>query len=135
MIWGQDIALDNEQQAKVLANGELALTDGINTGIQDVLLRLITPLGTLFYDPEFGSRLYECIKEDAAELLKISLPNEICRRLENDPRVVLGSVGSNVSSRQGIATLQITWRFISDDQPNNLVLSYDKQIAKWVVEE
>ncbi len=133
-IFGQDIALDDEQQAKVLANGELALTSGVDTAVQDVFLRLITPLGSLFYDPEYGSRLYEIIHEDAHELMKISLPNEIARRLELDSRIVLGSVKTEVNNEVEKAIITVSWRFIDDDVPYNLVLSFDKQIAKWVVE-
>ena len=133
-IFGQDIALDDEQQAKVLANGELALTSGVDTAVQDVFLRLITPLGSLFYDPEYGSRLYEIIHEDAHELMKISLPNEIARRLELDSRIVLGSVKAEVNNEVEKAIITVSWRFIDDDVPYNLVLSFDKQIAKWVVE-
>ena len=49
-IWGQDIALDASGQARVAANGELVLTEGVETGVQDVRIRLSTYLGTLFYD-------------------------------------------------------------------------------------
>ena len=54
-LWGQDIALDDNGQARVAANGELVLTDGVETGVQDIKLRLFTRLGSLFYDLDFGS--------------------------------------------------------------------------------
>ena len=41
-LWGQDIALDDSGQARVAANGELLLTDGVETGVQDIRLRLFT---------------------------------------------------------------------------------------------
>ena len=47
-LWGQDIALDVDGQAKVAANGELVLTEGVDTGVQDIRLRLFTRLGSLF---------------------------------------------------------------------------------------
>ena len=34
---------------------ELVLTDGVETGVQDIKLRLIPRLGALFYDLDFGS--------------------------------------------------------------------------------
>ena len=46
-LWGQDIALDDSGQAKVAANGELVLTSGVETGVQDIKLRLFTRLGAL----------------------------------------------------------------------------------------
>ena len=48
-LWGQDIALDADMQAQVAANGTLVLTDGVDTGVQDIRLRLFTRLGNLFY--------------------------------------------------------------------------------------
>jgi hypothetical protein len=39
-IFAQDIALDASGQAKVAANGELILTTGPETGVQDIRLRL-----------------------------------------------------------------------------------------------
>ena len=47
-IFGRDIALNNEGQARVAANGELILTDGVDTGVQDIVLRIFTRLGQLF---------------------------------------------------------------------------------------
>ena len=47
-LWGQDIALDDSGQAKVAANGELVLTDGVETGVQDIRTRIFTRLGSLF---------------------------------------------------------------------------------------
>ena len=49
-LWGQDIALDGSGQARVAANGELVLTDGVDTGVQDIRLRMLmravkNPLG------------------------------------------------------------------------------------------
>lgn len=62
-LWGQDIALDESGQAKIAASGELILTDGLETGLQDIRLRLFTRLGTLFYDEDFGSLLHDWILE------------------------------------------------------------------------
>ena len=64
-LWGQDIALDDSWQARVAANGELLLTDGVATGVQDIRLRMFTRLGNLFYDREFGSLIHDWILEDS----------------------------------------------------------------------
>lgn len=42
-LWGQDIALDGSGQARVAANGELVLTDGVDTGVQDIRLAHVHP--------------------------------------------------------------------------------------------
>lgn len=42
-LWGQDISLDESGQARVVANGELVLTQGVETGVQDIKFRLFPP--------------------------------------------------------------------------------------------
>ena len=66
-LWGRDIALDDAGQARIAASGELILTDGVETGLQDIRLRLFTRLGTLFYDDEFGSLVHDWILEESTE--------------------------------------------------------------------
>ena len=64
-LWGQDIALDDSGQVKVAANGELVLTDGVETGVQDIRIRIFTRLGSLFYDTDFGSLIHDWILEES----------------------------------------------------------------------
>lgn len=91
-LWGQDIALDANGQVKVAANGELVLTEGVDTGVQDIVLRIFTRLGGLFYDTEFGSLVHDWIAEDSTAASRAALEAEIIMRVELDPRVVVGSV-------------------------------------------
>ena len=84
-LWGRDIALDANGQAKVAANGELVLTDGPETGEQDIRLRLFTRLGTLFYDTEFGSLIHDWILEESTEENRAAFCAEVLMRVEADP--------------------------------------------------
>ena len=95
-LWGQDIALDESGQAKIAASGELILTDGLETGLQDIRLRLFTRLGTLFYDEDFGSLLHDWILEESTEANRAAFCSEVVMRVEADPRVELGSVSCSV---------------------------------------
>lgn len=125
--WGQDIALDNAGQAKVAANGELVLTAGVETGVQDVKLRLFTRLGSLFYDQDFGSLVSDWYYEDSTAITRAALLAEVTRRVEEDPRVVVGSVKSSLLSWDDRSVIvSVSWKFIGDDQPLNLVLQADK---------
>ena len=72
-IWGQDIALDASGQARVAANGELVLTEGVETGVQDVRIRLSTYLGTLFYDKTFGCLLPDWFYEESTDSSRCAL--------------------------------------------------------------
>lgn len=89
-LWGQDIALDDDGQARIAASGELILTDGVETGLQDIRLRLFTRLGTLFYDDEFGSLIHDWILEESTDSNRAAFCSEVVMRVEADPRVELG---------------------------------------------
>lgn len=133
-LWGQDIALDASGQALVAANGELVLTEGVDTGVQDVRLRLFTRLGTLFYDTDFGSLIHDWILEESTTANRAAFCAEVTLRVDEDPRVALGSVRCSVlkwDETQLVA--QVVWRFIDEDQPMNLVLQLNKVTHELVI--
>lgn len=133
-LWGQDIALDAAGQARVAANGELILTDGLRTGVQDVMLRLLTPLGSLFYDTEFGSLLHEFIKDESTTSRHMEFEAEVVLRVEMDPRVAVGSVACRVTAWDEISlTAEASWRFIDEDSPTNIVLQANKSTLELVI--
>jgi len=135
-LWGQDIALDAAGQAKIAASGELILTDGVETGLQDIRLRLFTRLGTLFYDDEFGSLVHDWILEESTEATRAAFCSEVVVRVEADPRVELGSVSCSVflwDERQLAA--QVRWTFIGEDHPLNIVLQIDKSTLTAVISD
>jgi hypothetical protein len=96
-IFGQDIKIDESGQALVAANGELILTAGVETGVQDVRLRLETPLGELFYDIDFGSLIHEFFLDESTQ------PTGCIRgrgraRMEEDPGLYSVRFHCSVSS-------------------------------------
>ena len=135
-LWGQDIALDDAGQARVAANGELVLTDGVETGVQDIKLRLFTRLGALFYDLDFGSLISDWFYEDSTATTCAAFLAEVTMRVEEDPRVVVGSVKSRLLAwdERSIA-VAVEWRFIDEDQPLNLVLQLDKSVRELVIRD
>jgi hypothetical protein len=135
-LWGRDIALDSYGQALVAANGELVLTDGPQTGEQDIRLRLFTRLGSLFYDTEFGSLLHDWILEESTEESRAAFCAEVLMRVEADPRVVPYSVTTSIlmwDEKQLITA--VSWRFIDVDQPFNLVMQLDKDTKGLIVKD
>ena len=135
-LWGQDIALDDSGQARVAANGELLLTDGVETGVQDIRLRLFTRLGNLFYDREFGSLIHDWILEDSTAGNRAAFESEIVMRVEEDPRVVVGSVRCTVTAWDARSiTALASWRFLDEDTPLNLVLQVNKLTMELVIED
>ena len=135
-LWGRDIALDEAGQARIAASGELILTDGVETGLQDIRLRLFTRLGTLFYDDEFGSLVHDWILEESTEATRAAFCSEVVMRVEADPRVTLGSVSCSVllwDERR--LTARVRWTFIGEDHPLNLVLQIDKSTQTAVIQD
>ena len=135
-LWGQDIALDDSGQAKVAANGELVLTSGVETGVQDIKLRLFTRLGALFYDLDFGSLISDWFYEDSTATTRAAFLAEVTMRVEEDPRVVVGSVKSSyLAWDEKSLTVAVEGRFINEDQPLNLVLQADKSVRELVIKD
>lgn len=133
-IFGSDIRLDTDGQALVAANGELLMTDGVETGLQDVRLRLLTPLGELFYDIEFGSLIHEFYLDESTKTNRAAFEAEVERRIEDDPRVEIGTVGCKVTAWDDTGFTALTsWEFIDDDTPYNLVISWDDTKKEYVI--
>lgn len=135
-IFGQDIALDEAGQARVAANGEMVLTSGPETGVQDVVLRLDAYFGTLFYDKDFGSLLRDWVYDDNDELARIGFAAEVKRRLNEDPRIQPGTVTCSVTNWDELGIqAEASFRFIDTDHDQNLVLAYDKSKKEMVIQD
>jgi len=135
-IFGQDIKLGEYGTALVAANGELILTSGVETGVQDIRLRLGTPLGELFYDIDWGSLIHEWFLEENSEDARSGFEAEVERRIEEDPRVVLGTVSCRVAGwdETGFTALA-SWEFIEEAHPLNLVIGYDSTNKELVIKD
>lgn len=135
-LFGEDIKLDAAGQAMVAANGELLLTSGAETGVQDVRLRLFTPLGELFYDQGFGALLHEWVKEENAAGNRAAFEAEVERRVQADPRVIPGSASCRVTTwdEKGL-TARVSWEFIGEDHPFNLVVGLDADKRQMVIKD
>ncbi len=118
------------------ANGELVLTDGVDTGVQDIRLRLFTRLGGLFYDLDFGSLISDWFYEDSTATTRAAFLAEVTMRVEEDPRVKVGSVKTSLLSwDENSLTVSVSWNFIDTDQPLNLILQADKMVRELVIRD
>lgn len=135
-VFGSDIRLDSTGQAMVAANGELLLTSGVATGVQDVRLRLLTPLGELFYDVEFGSLIHQWYRDENTLAARQGFVAEVISRVEDDPRAVLGSVECSITTWDDRGfTVTARFEFIDEDHPFNLVISYDSAKNEMVIND
>ncbi len=122
-IYGQDILLDDTLRAVVAANGEAVVSDGLQTVLQDIKLRLFTPLGSLFYDVNFGSLIHEFVQDEDGELARQALCAEVETRLNDEPRIVPESPYCEVVSwdPNGVI-LKAAFRLIDETHPFNMVI-------------
>lgn len=98
-LYGEDILLNEATyQAVVAASGDAVVSDGVQTALQDLRLRLMTPLGQLFYDKYFGSLLHEFVKEENTELSRMAFVAEVERRIRMDPRVLPNTVSCRIDA-------------------------------------
>jgi len=135
-IFAQDIALDTSGQAKVAANGELMLTTGPQTGVQDIRLRLDTYIESLFYDKGYGSTLRDWVMDENTELARIGFAAEVKRRIGEDPRVSAGSASCSVTQWDELGIrADASWRFIDSDHVFNLVIETDASKKEMVIRD
>lgn len=134
--WGQDIALDGANNPKIAASGELILTNGVETPLQDIKLRLFTRLGSLFYDKEYGSLIHDFIYEENISSTRSALLSEIIMRIEKDPRVEFGKVFAKIIKwDEKSVAVHIEFTLIGEDSPNNLILRGDRLSRDFVIED
>lgn len=128
-LYGQDIKIDfATMQAVTAANGELVLTEGVETPIQNIILRLSTPLGSLFYDKTYGGETYKWVQDENTKANRNGLAAEIKRRIVMAPCVVFGSTSAKVMAwdKSGV-TVEAVFQLIEQDHPYNLVIKIDDQ--------
>lgn len=128
-LYGQDILLLTTMQAAVAANGEAVISTGIQTALQDIKQRLFTPLGSLFYDSNFGSRIIEFVRDENTPFNRSALVAEVKKRIALDPRVVQSSVKAKILSwnSEGIS-IEASFYLVSEVNPFNLVITFNSDL-------
>ena len=135
-IFGQEIKLGGDGQAAIAANGELVLTEDVETGLQDIRVAMGTPIGSLFYDETYGGRIYHWIKDENTEASRAGFAAEIRRVLRMDPRVTIGSETCRVCSwdEKGIEA-ETGWQWVGQSHINNLVIGIDPATMEVVIKD
>lgn len=135
-IFAQDIALDHDAQARVAANGELVLTSGPATGVQDIRLRITTYIGSLFYDQAYGCNLPDWVMDENDAEGRFALIAEVKRCIGDDPRVVVGSVSAQIAKWDEVCvTVFASFTFVDQDHAHNLIIELGKSKKDMVVKD
>ena len=93
---GTDIAFMRDFDMQ--ADGDTALSSGLDCLSQDLVHALTTPKGDLWYDPSYGVDIYKYLKAENTQTQRLALELEIIVTIEVDPRVVAGSARASVRS-------------------------------------
>lgn len=120
---GTDILLSDAGQLLVGANGDLVLCEDRDCLLQGVIHRLITPLGGLFYDPDYGLDLLRFLHVDNTRTSRYELGRDITRQLQMEPRVLRTSIEVQILSwTEKVIEVCIRFAWIDGTTPENLVL-------------
>ncbi len=121
--YGQDVKLDEYLQPVTSATGEPVWTEGVETAVQQIRMALITPIGSLFYDYEFGSYLHEFKREENSQFEQHSLIAELIRTINQDDNVNPYETDAEILNWDGITiTAQVTFTLQDEEHPFNLVI-------------
>jgi phage baseplate assembly protein W len=130
-LFGQDIRIDGDLDAALSASGEMIVTTGARAALQDIKARVETPLGGLFYDTSFGSRLVLNMYDEITETVRQMMALELEEVIERDPRVVMGSVTAEVTAYdERSVTLNTEFILIQDQNTYNLVVEVGKDTVR-----
>jgi phage baseplate assembly protein W len=96
LVYGQDLLLTTDKFSLtngtngdlIESNGDFSIIDGVQTLKQDLFHRLLTPLGTLPYHPDFGSNIPMLIGEVRTDEWRVKIGIEVSRTFRSDARVI-----------------------------------------------
>lgn len=134
--YGQDIMLDEHLQPMIAASGEVLLTSGPETVVQDIRLHLWTGREGLFFDTSWRAYVLDFVKDESTALNRMALRAEVARRIHEDPRVVPGSARCTVAvwDHTGV-TLAAEFMLIGEDHPFNLVIEAGGDKTEMVIKD
>lgn len=124
-IYGSDIIFNEDFE--LIPAGNLGTTQGIPCLMQDIIHRLLTPKGNLFYNPSYGVDIYKYINDENDFLNRMGLVQEIKKEVESDPRVKTGSASVIIKGWDLTEIkLLISFNPIDQDNPINLLIRYNQ---------
>lgn len=117
---GTDIRLDNWDVA-LTPWGDLLTVSNEECFLQQLKHRLETPLGSYFYAPSFGSRLFEFIHAQATPETLLAYEIAIREALEMDPLIVNDSIEMSTFFDKDCLVAKLHFTTIHDSRYNLVV--------------
>jgi len=125
--FGSDFKLDQHFNPLFAANGEAIMVEGSESAAQDIAISLKTPIGSLFYDNEFGSKLSLYAEDEDSDKKRMNLCIDINDTINSDPRVEYNSTYTQVDNWE-LGKITASCNFYLNDE----AVSYRIEIGKTV---
>lgn len=122
---GIDLQIDRGD-FRLAPSGDIALCSGRDCLAQDLVIRLGTPRGDLWWKPDFGVDLHRFIHVEDTALARLDLAQMVAEAMEQDPRVVPGSARAEVEEwDRDSVRVRASCQPVDGSGPLNLVLGYN----------
>lgn len=107
----------------VIPDLNFGLKSGLANLIEALIRRLTTPLGGLFYDPEYGLDLREFVQQSWNRATKFELEIRAVAQCEQDERVLAAEVEA---TQIDLERIQVKVRGETAEEPFTLILAVSK---------
>ena len=95
------VDFENDYKSKITPAGDFEKVYGIHCLLNSLRNLLLTPLGTYFFDPSYGSELYKKVFEQADDITQQEIIYEVSDRVKQfDPRIRITKVDVSFFSDQ-----------------------------------
>lgn len=130
-FYGTDILLDDNGEIG-FAGTDIKTVSGIDCVIQQIKVRMMTPKGSLFYDPEYGSDLYKFIQTGYTKQKLEYFVSVIKDCLKAEPLVDNESIEIKTYEKTMTSFYaKVSFNIVEYDNNINLVVSADKTLDIW----
>ncbi|MGL4367643.1 MAG: hypothetical protein ACRCTQ_05140 [Brevinemataceae bacterium] len=122
----KDIKLSQFGEIDLDSNSDFALISGEELILQNVKMRLITPLQGLFYDKTFGSGVFDLIQSIWNKSSISALEESVVVGLKSDPDIESNSISVDICLKGEEVIVDVNFKILSFDKYSEISFTIDK---------
>lgn len=116
---------------KVSPQGRPELVNGVENVRQAIVQILNTPLGSIFYQPNFGSRVHELLGQPADDYVKSLLESLIREALETwERRIAVQNISFAFLKAEGVINCTIQYTILASNEVDSFVWPFYRNIIR-----